>query len=385
VDIKNSFLLKIGTEARKSRVSYWNDTETISIRFTETPDWLDAGLWFRTSGCAYDAHGGCVMCDYSNGPATTSEQMISYINHGLCQIPINCRVLLVSPSGSMLDENEVPRRALEGILHSIKNSPFEKIVFETRADTITYDAIALCKSLLGERFYGLYAGLESASPFILKYCINKQLKLETVENAIKLCNDNGLQIIFNVLVGVPFLSTRDSINSAVKTVRWAIGKGASRCDLFPIHVKQSTPLAELYEQGLYSPPSLWDLVEVLNVLGESTWSKVGLSWYTTNGAYNIIKSPTTCPVCYNKVVKCLDGFARAHTASFVNSVNGIECDCKKNREETGESLLLPDRVLLGYASLANKFLGADWWGINRNTIRDIVVSDWDNGGGLYVV
>jgi len=385
VNVKNDFLLKIGTEARKSRVSYWNDKNIVSARITKTPEWTDAGLWFRTAGCAYDALGGCIMCDYSNGPQTTPEQMISYVEQGLKQIPQDCRVLLVSPSGSMFDDNEVPRTALVGILHILRNSPYQKIAFETRAETITVDIIRICKTVLGKRFYGLYVGLESASPFILKYCLNKQLQLSAIENAINICNNNDIFITFNVIVGAPFLSTQEIIETTVKTVSWAFDKGASRCDLFPIHVKLSTPLAVLYDEGIYSPPSLWELVEVLNRLGESMWPQIGLSWYTTNDAYNIISSPTTCPVCFHDVLKYLEGFAHTNEAAFIKKINNIVCSCKENWKHDAGDLSLPDRVIAGYSVLAKKIFGDEWRDKHIVSISNLIKSDWDNGIGLYAL
>jgi hypothetical protein len=380
VNNRNEFLLKIGTESRKTRVSFWSDTDTVSVRITDTPNWKDAGLWFRTAGCTYDTHGGCIMCDYSNGPKTTVEQMISYVKQGFKQIPSDCRVLLVSPSGSMLDDKEVPREALTGILNALRESPFQRITFETRAETITDEAVKLCMDILGSRFWGLYVGLESASPFILKHCINKQLQLSAVEDAILVCTANNVRITFNVLVGAPFLSADESVKSAIDTVKWALSKGVFRCDLFPIHVKYSTPLAALYEEGFYSPPSLWELVDVLNGLEEELLPQIGLSWYTTNGAYNIISSPTTCPECAKEVVTFLTGFANTQKPSFIHQMNNMVCACKKTWGNDAVIDSLPNRVFKGYKVLANRFLGDYWWSEHADSINSMIQSDWVNGG-----
>ena len=385
MEIKNDFLLKIGIEARKSRVSFWSDTDTVSIRITQGDNQKDAGLWFRTAGCSYDACGGCIMCDYSNGPRTTPKQMISYVAQGLKQIPHDCGCLLVSPSGSMLDSDEVPRMALVGILNLLSKTAFPQIVFETRAETVTEEVIKLCKDILGERFYGLYLGLESALPFVLKHCINKQLHLSAATDAINICKENDVNTMFNVLVGAPFLSVNEIIQSTVQTVRWVLDKGATRCDLFPVHVKRHTPLAALYEEGLYSSPSLWALVEVLNGLGEDTWRQVGLSWYTPNGAYNIISSPSTCPNCIDTVLGALSAFAQTHEPKFIHKLNAINCACKGNYKKDTEFDSLPERVLCGYAALANRFLGADWWNNHVGEMKSLVREDWNNGGELHAL
>jgi radical SAM enzyme (TIGR01210 family) len=384
---KNQFLLEIGLAARTNRVPYWNDDATYSVRITETPAWTDAGLWFRTAGCTYDAHGGCLMCDYSNGPKTDASHMVSYVEAGLKQIPSDSRILLVSPSGSMLDEQEVPRPALEGILRVLSRSSHQFIAFETRAETITDEVIDLCKTYLKDRFYGLYVGLESVSPFILKHCINKQLQLRAVEKALQVGKKHNVKIRMNVIVGAPYLTINENIQETVRTVSWALNKGAARSDLFPIHVKSHTPLYFLQQAGLYTPPSFWTLVEILNKLGEEHWSQVGLSWYSSYGAYNVVASPTTCDVCVNEMLEHLSGFAENHAGEFITKMNSISCTCRARwRDEKKKvSTPLPERVIYGYRKMSEKLMGNEWWQANAGAIKTLVNNDWEEGGELSAV
>lgn len=385
--VKNQFLLAIGTEARKHRVSYWNDVDTYSVRITETPTWTDAGLWFRTTGCTYDAHGGCLMCDYSNGPQTGAACMVSYVEEGLKQVPDECRILLVSPSGSMLDHQEVPQLALEGILRLLSKTSHQHIAFETRAETVTDKTIGLCKSYLGDRFYGLYVGLESISPFILKHCINKQLQLHVVEEALRVSKRHNINIGFNVLVGIPYLSINENIEVAVSTVSWALNKGATKCDLFPIHVKSHTPLYFLHQTGLYNPPSFWTLAEVLNQLGEKRWPQIGLSWHSSYGAYNVVASPTTCGSCGNYMLEYLSGFAQNHEGAFVAKMNSIMCDCKEKWRDEKQAITapLPERVICGYRAMSEKLMGNEWWKANAVAIEALVNKDWLEDGEQIVI
>lgn len=376
---RNDFLLRVGKEARKKRASFWSEEETMSIRLTKTANGQDAGLWFRTAGCTYDAQGGCVMCDYSNGPHTRSEQMISYVKNGLKSVPSNCINLLVSPSGSMLDVKEVPLEALIGILRELEKTSF-RIFFETRAETVSEDVIRICKDILGDRFGGLYIGLESASPFVLKYCVNKQLRLSSITEAISICKRYHVEVIFNVLVGIPFLSSEESIKSAIDTVNWGLSSGAYQCDLFPIHVKRSTPLSYLYKTGVYSPPSLWEFLEVLNRLDESVWRKVGLSWYTSNGSYNVISSPSTCPLCFDHVIECFNGFARTKSPKWTEELNKVDCLCKRNWEKKA-SKPLPERIIDGYKVLAEQLMDARLEGIDWEGMTEQINLDWVETGG----
>lgn len=384
INIKNEFLLKVGMDVRKPRVAFWDDENTTSIRITNGAAWTDAGLWFRTEGCTYDAQGGCIMCDYSNGPNTTVEQMISYVEAGLQDVPPDCRNLLVSPSGSMLDQCEVPEKALIKILHILKNSQFKNIFFETRAETITNYTISLCKGILGERLRGLYVGLESAYPFIRTYCINKQLKTDSVINAVNVCKKYDINIIFNVLIGIPFLSDEENILSAYNTIKWGIKLGASECNLFPAHVKRYTPLEQLYNATLYMPPSLWDMIETLNKLEDEVLRRVGLSWYTSNGAYNIVKSPETCPLCYNRILECFESFSKTNNPEIIRELNIMKCSCREKykREYTSS---LPERIINGYDVLANQLSDKQYWQENRDVIKKRIYTDWHDTGGIYAL
>ena len=149
--------------------------------------------------------------------------------------------------------------------------------------------------VLDGRLHSVYVGLESSNPFLLKYCINKDLALADFEKANKILHQHQIKTIANVLVGVPFLKSEEDIVYAVETIRWAFFKDVDECHIFPTHVKASTSLENLYQAGLYHPPSLWSLVEVLHRLDPAFYDRLRSSWYTTLGAYNIVASPGFLP------------------------------------------------------------------------------------------
>lgn len=375
---RNMFLLRVGVVARKNRKRFW-DNNNYSVRISSRFGRLEAGLWFRTQGCWHDHQGGCIMCDYSIGPYTTSDEMIQYVREGLNTLKEPCQHLLVSPSGSMLDEWEVPPAAREGIFKLIRNTNHETFSFETRADTVTKAAINQCKSLLGDRLLKVYVGLESANPWISKYCINKGLSLHDIKPAFRVLKQAGVRAISNILVGSPFLSVSEAIEDTVQSVLWALDKGADECCLFPIHVKNATPLLCLYQKGLYSPPSLWSLVEVLQRLGPEVAQKhIKLSWYTSYGAFNVVDSPTTCDECYDMVISLLDKFVEFVEFDAVRELVRLDCMCKKTWYEQihqPPTKSLPDRVATEYELLAQSLMGRDWWKNNRQAILGELYND----------
>lgn len=311
------------------------------------------------------------MCNYSSGPYTTTSEMVDYVKKALLQIPKKCHKLLVSPSGSMFDEREVPADALTGILTLLASSPHNHFSFESRAETITEKNIHLCQKVLNGRLHSVYVGLESSNPFLLKYCINKELDLRDFEQANDILHRHRIRTIANVMIGVPFLNCEEDLVFAVETIRWAFSKGVDECHIFPTHVKTFTPLENLYQAGLYHPTSLWSLVEVLRRLGPVFNGRLRLSWYTSLGAYNIVASPDTCPQCNRQVIELMDAFTEYQDEGAVAALQAIDCSCKTEWADSCRipgTIPLSERILTGYKVLADNFLEDRWWVCNSKEI-----------------
>lgn len=377
MDIINNFLLEIGKRSRVNRKSFWEEHD-YSIRQSEYQGQKEAGVWFRTRGCSYDYQGGCIMCDYSIGQKTDSDEIIRYVEEGLKQISDPCYQLLVSPSGSMLDEKEVPRLGLEGILKLLADSPHERFSFETRVDSVSEEKIDFCKRYLGNRFYRLFIGLESANEWVLKYCINKQLSVSQFVDAVNILKSRGVRTAANIIISVPFLSDQENIDLAVSSVKWAVRQGCGECFLFPLHVKSATPLSTLNDIGMFKPPKLWQLVEIINRLGPDYYKYLRLSWYTSYNAFNVISSPQTCPDCMDQVIKLLDHFAEYQDEESIIQLNAIECDCKVEwyaslQKPVAKSI--PERVFEGYRVLSEQFMKPGWWEKHSEELYEQLTTD----------
>src|SRR5688572_2564292 len=106
----NLLLARVGLTTKADRRRFWEEHD-YTIRVSSRWGQPEAGLWFRTAGCSHDLAGGCVMCNYGVGPATSAEYMVDCVRRGLGEIPERVADLLFSPPGSFLDEREVPAAA----------------------------------------------------------------------------------------------------------------------------------------------------------------------------------------------------------------------------------------------------------------------------------
>lgn len=375
----NLLLARAGLALKADRRPFWA-AHDYTIRRSIRRGRPEAGLWFRTAGCWHDLAGGCTMCNYGVGPPTTPEYMVDCVRRGLAELPTVLADLLVSPPGSFLDRREVPEAARAGILDLMSETAHESFSTETRAETINKDAIKQCCDALA-RPLKVYIGVESCDSFLGKYCVNKELTVgESARALAVLAEEYAARSSANVVVGIPFLSTGEAIDDAVRSVEWALGAGADECCLFPLHVKRWTSLQWLQQAGMYRAPSLWSYVEVLRRLGRDVAeTRIELAWYTTYGIGGILESPTTCPTCLDRVVPLVHAFAECHDFAIIEELHAMDCECKhvwlaQLKEDPDTSL--PERLASGYTRIGRELLGDHWWNRHADAILEELRLDW---------
>jgi len=328
-------------------------------------------IWFRTRGCHHFLRGGCTMCNYGLGDTVQPEQMVNFVDRAFNSVQLNENTnLIISPSGSMLDDWEVPESAREGIFKLANKKTWTSLSFETRAQFVTDRSIQQIRHLLGQRLIKADVAVECADKWILKYAINKNLSLTDFVQAIDVLKNNNFKATTNVLLGAPFVTEREMIQKAEDSINWVFQNGVDECCLFPVHVKHGTLVHWLWEREYYTPPSLWSLVEVLKNIDPSNYSRLSIAWhkpyYMESESVEVVYTlaPSTCPNCYTQVIKLLDEYLNGRKVATIQRLNDIECDCKKVwieelNKKTEFSLL--DRVATIYELMGKEILGEDWW------------------------
>lgn len=353
---------------RRDRVDYWNSNNFV-VRKSTYKGYSEAGLWFRTRGCTMDRMGNCTMCNYSGGPETSVKQMISYVEQGLQEIPEKVHSLLISPSGSFMDELEVPAAARDAILQRIYNKGCHTYSLETRSETISEANVSAIRRSLGDREVLTYMGLETASQWVSMYSLNKGLDIKSFTRSTATLDSYGIHTIANVLLGAPFLSQRMAIEDTLNTIDWALThKGVKRCCLFPVNIKKNTVIDWLFQKRHYSPPSLWSLVDVLLRLGpEVASNKIEIAWYTSYGSGYVIHPPDTCPKCRDQVISLLDVFVETCNFSIIEELAEMACLCKEKwkADMSMSNGVSPHQMAReAYDELGDKY-GGEWWVKNR--------------------
>lgn len=326
-------------------------------------------VWFRTAGCNYDRQGRCTFCDYGRGPATSADQMKTFVQDAIAAAgPLApSATILVSPSGSMLDEREVPAAARRSILEVVAATDVGTLLVETRAETVSVAGLAELADLLRGRRVAIEVGLESADPWVARYALNKGLAPGIYQRAVRRIGDAGMAAQSNVLIGAPFLSAAEAVRDAESTVRSVLSTASSSAIIFPIHVRRWTVLGELWDLGLYQPPSLWALVEVLERLDDLA-ERVSISWYRDynggGGSTAALASPTTCPSCETKALRVLDAFRATGSRTALAAFDQWPCTCRSRWRallaQPGDGSR-EDMAAAAYQALSHRVLGPRWW------------------------
>ena len=373
------FLNLIGSKLREKRPPI-PDTHNYTLK--QYGDFVH--FWFRTQGCKYtkNGYGGCLMCDYSSSNKSLDKIVINYIKEGLSKIDKNSNLILINSSGSFFDEDEVSKDVRIEIYNQLNNYPNLSIIFETLLETINEKKLIELKNILKTQNIDIEFGIENLNKLNLKYCINKNINLNSLENKIKLFKKYTINPVANVLVGLPFLSEYENIESSIKTINQLFDKNIAYVVLFPINIKPYTVVSWLSDNGYYRPISLWSYIEILNKIDKKYLNKIELSWYkdtTKNPIYlNGVTAPTTCNKCQKDVLKLLDKYTiSSNRIEILNQLNQIECDCKtKWQEGLTKTNNFKQNILNSYKNMAIDILGLEYWNKNKNSIIKEIENDF---------
>ena len=337
----------------------------------------------RSRGCQHNYLGGCTMCDYWVANRVDAQDMIRYGREALEALDFAPTLLVFGPSGSMLDDWEVPPEARREFYRMLQSIDVSIYVFFSRAETVTADKLSEIVEYLDPAKVSIEMGLETADTWKLKYCVNKAIDIGQISDAAQLIRQFGANSTAYILVGVPFLTASEAVADSVSSVTWAFEQGVDYCVVFPVHVKPWTVVHWLYQNGLYEPVSLWALVDVLSLLPQGLLEHVGISWYAprpdrVHPSYQIPSiPPTTCPSCYDQVLDLLESYRfSGDRAQVVNTLNGLDCKCRDNWRQKLDSVStvsLAERVSAAYAQMGIDILGRDWWAsYGENVLSNII-------------
>lgn len=275
-----------------------------------------------------------MMCDYGAGENVAEAEAVHILNRVLDGRPAPRRLLL-GTCGSILDESEMSREVLTGILRHLQHTQIEYIIFETHYTTVSREILLFLQQMLPGKTVAIEMGFESANPYVLENCFHKVMDLKQLERVMNEIADLQMGIILNVFLGAPGLSEREQLDDALGAVDWAYTHGAHEVVIFPANIKPGTKLWELYQTGKYKQVSHWLLIELLDRLTEEQLELTAISWYGDRQEAGIdldIIPPGACDRCRPVLMEFyrlfMDDFTGANRTALLKKLRQQKvCGC----------------------------------------------------------
>ena len=171
--------------------------------------------------------------------------------------PVPDRVKLYNAS-NFFDLRAVPPEDLAGM--ALLASPFSGVTVESHASTIGPRTLAFARQLSGRLEVAM--GLETIHPVAVAQ-LNKRLDLPRFDRAAAFLRDNDIDVRVFVLLGAPWVGAGEAVSSTVRTVEYAVERGASVVSIIPVRGGNGE-MERLQTAGHFDPPNLLQLEAALD-------------------------------------------------------------------------------------------------------------------------
>jgi radical SAM enzyme (TIGR01210 family) len=161
-------------------------------------------------------------------------------------------------ASNFFDQRAVPAEDLLGIAKLA--APFASITVESHANTIGAKTLEFARKIPGRLEVAM--GLETIHPDAAAQ-LNKRLDLARFDSAARFLSDNGIDLRVFVLVGAPYVPVDETVAWTVRSVEYAVERGASVVSIIPVRGGNGE-LERLQGLGHFTPPTLSQLEESLD-------------------------------------------------------------------------------------------------------------------------
>jgi archaeosine synthase beta-subunit len=334
-------------------------------------------LIFRSNGCRWAKSQGCSMCGYfqettgSRGIITASDY-VAQLRREIArtdfeQYPVAC----LFTAGSFLDDWEFPWEAAQEVFRLLgKETGLKKIVIESCAEYVDEEKIKVLRELAGDKIVEVGIGLESADPYILRNCVNKDFTLKQYNEAVAVLG-RYFKVLSYILVKPPFLTELEALNLVVETGRYAFEQGSHAISFEPMYIEPFTLVEHLYRFGYgdrlenYRPPRLWTVFEAVRRLkADSRYRDLEIRI----GYSDEIPTPhhvsRNCDFCTDEAYRRIQQYAASYD---FGPLDDFHCTCETDwKSELGKSACSPALDVR-----LEQFTGA-YWAAKKQTIWETI-------------
>jgi len=276
----------------------------------------------------------CTMCPIPNEAYYglnlnfTPEDFLRQFYAAFTTEPIDSYQLVsVYNSGNWFANREIPAGARQGIYQAIARSCCEGLMVESLPQFVTPQAIAEAKEYLDGKRLIVGIGLQSADDFIRNVCINTTCTKEQFERASHLLWEKGYTAKVYLMIKPAFLTEREAVTETVQSIQYVAALGYEDVSICPTRIAPYTVVAELAKRGMYTPPSLWTTIDILNELGSDSLAQARVACLDVDGKDSDTVYPHNCPSCTPVILDALKTFNMTRDLSIINS---LDCSCRQD-------------------------------------------------------
>ncbi len=317
----------------------YNTTEVpvstnIREEFFEGKFYSRAVMYLLTNGCEWALKGanGCTMCGHlvkqtRRDEQISDEDLISQFRKEFALVDfVENPFLNLYNNGSFLNKREISAYARNEILKIISsNKDIKMLVLETRPEFVCEDDIIEIKELLPDIHVEVAIGLELFDDYYRAICINKGFTLSQYDKAAKIIT-KYLNLRTYVLLKPPFLTENESIEEACKAIEHAFSMGSRTVSIEGCTVQDHTLVKYLYDLGMYNPPKLWSIIEVIK--------RVKAKGQLIIGMFQFYPSPDTVPNNCERCNKNINDKFKLYNQTLDREIfNSLSCDCIQEWEK----------------------------------------------------
>ncbi len=303
-------------------ISTWNERELLDGELKDV-----FSVIFRTKGCGWAYETGCSMCGYytDTNPNIDRSDLESQIDDSLSEYEGE-EIVKIYTSGSFLDPREIDKELGQKVL---KSFDAEKVVVESRPEFIDKELVKDHAAAVDE--LELAIGLESANDFVLDNCINKGFSFKDYKDSIEDLPDE-ISIRTYLLLKPPFLSEKEAIEDLTNSIE-KIKSLTDIVSINPVNVQKGSLVEKLWHRDLYTPPSLWSIVEVLSNV------ETDIPIFVSNAGLGSERGASNCDECTDRVIEVIEKFNKSQNKKKLDKVPDCQCRPSWKKEKNIESYL----------------------------------------------
>lgn len=310
------------------------------IRYTDGSTACRKKVILMSGGCSVPT---CTMCPFTNeNNYATGEfvDLVTQVERVVARQPDErpYDVLALYNDGSFFAQREVPAEVQLSIANAVAAAcGVRRLVVESLPQFVTERTIAPFMRALGDVELEIGIGLQSSNDLVRETLVNTSFTRRVFERSLDVMREYGVIPKVYVMIKPPFLTEGEAISDTLETIRYVADQGIDGVTLCPTRVSRNTVAWLLWERGLYQPPNLWTVVEVVRRAHDE--ATVRVACINLRGSDFESVFPGSCERCADPIVDGLIAYGETGDLSALPE----PCSCKPSEPP----LTLDNDAILG--------------------------------------